>query len=310
MSSSAPPAGHRLAADSPRPRAFLERATELTPDPGRRARARAGCRAGQAPGRRVRSALDLLATAEAGPLDELQRARIDLLRAQIAFASSHGSEAPPLLLAAARRLEPLDVGLARETYLDAFSAAMFAGRLGERPRPAGGGAEPHGAAPRSRRRRESDLLLDGLAVLFTDGYVAAMPMSRRALRAFCSEGISGEEGLRWLLLASAIAADLWDDESWYVLSTRQVRIAREAGALGELSLALNSRAVRPPVRGRACGGRGAGRGDRGGERGDREQASLHTMPWDLRRGGATKAMPKRPSPPAWTRSWPAARGPG
>ena len=67
--------------------------------------------------------------AEAGPLDELQQARAELLRAQVTFAVNRGRDAPPLLLAAAKRLEPLDASLARETYLDAFSAALFAGRL-------------------------------------------------------------------------------------------------------------------------------------------------------------------------------------
>ena len=109
--------------------AFLERATALTPDPALRgmralAAAEAKCAAGA-----FDAALALLTTAEEAPLDALPRAQIDLLRAQIAFASSHGSTAAPLLLAAARRLEPLDDGLARETYLEAISAAMFAGRL-------------------------------------------------------------------------------------------------------------------------------------------------------------------------------------
>jgi DNA-binding CsgD family transcriptional regulator len=220
--------------------AFLERATELTPDPGRRAQRALDAAQAKLQAGAFDPALVLLARAEAGSLDDLQRARIDLLRAQIAFASSRGNEAPPLLLAAARRLEPLDVGLAHETYLDAFSAAMFAGRLASGP-----GllevAQAAREAPPSHRSRRGDMLLDGLAVLFTDGYPAATPISKRALRAFCSEDITVEEGLRWLWLASVIAADLWDDESWYVLSTRHVKIARNAGALSELSLALNSR---------------------------------------------------------------------
>ncbi|HET6367496.1 MAG TPA: hypothetical protein VFG27_09745, partial [Pseudomonadales bacterium] len=221
--------------------AFLERSAELTPDPARRGRraldaAQATFQAGA-----FDAALVLLATAEAGPLDDLPRARIDLLRAQIAFASSRGNEAPPLLLAAARRLEPLDAGLARETYLDAFSAAMFAGRLASGPGLLEVAQAARQAPPPSPRPRKGDMLLNGLAVLFTDGYPAAMPISKRALQAFCSEDIAVEEGLRWLWLASITAADLWDDESWYVLSNRHVKIAREAGALSELPLALNSR---------------------------------------------------------------------
>src|SRR5437879_6183575 len=110
--------------------AFLERSVELTLEPVRRAeRALAAARA-QAQAGAFDAALRLLATAEAGPLEELQRAQADLLRGQIAFAVNRGSDAPPLLLAAAKRLEPLDVGLTRETYLEALQAAMFVGRLG------------------------------------------------------------------------------------------------------------------------------------------------------------------------------------
>jgi hypothetical protein len=109
--------------------AFLERSAALTPSPGRRAeRALAAAHAKYQAGA-FDAALGLLAAAEAGPLDELQRARSDLLRGQIAFASSRGSDAPPLLLKAARRFEPLDLRLARETYLQALSAALFASSL-------------------------------------------------------------------------------------------------------------------------------------------------------------------------------------
>ena len=109
--------------------AFLEEAAGLTPDPARRAQralaaAQAKHQAG-APG----AALALLAMAQAGPLDELQRARVDLTHAQIALAARPGSDAPSLLLQAARQLEPLDIGLARETYLEAFMAALIVGRL-------------------------------------------------------------------------------------------------------------------------------------------------------------------------------------
>jgi DNA-binding CsgD family transcriptional regulator len=147
-----------------------------------------------------------------------------------------------LLLAAARRLEPLDAALARDTYLDAFSAAMFAGRLADGPGLPEVAKAARRAPPASHQPRKADMLLDGLAVRFTNGYAAATPISRRALQAFCSEDTSVEDDLRWLWLASITAADLWEDETWYVLSTRHVEIAREAGALSELPLALTSRA--------------------------------------------------------------------
>jgi hypothetical protein len=109
--------------------AFLEQSARLTLDPARRAqRALAAAQAKHQAGA-LDAALGLLAMAQAGPLDELQRARSDLLRAQIAFSSSHGRDAPPLMLSAAKQLEALDAGLARKTYLEAFTAALFVGRL-------------------------------------------------------------------------------------------------------------------------------------------------------------------------------------
>ena len=132
--------------------AFLERAAVLTADPARRAgRTLAAAQASLQAGA-FGKALDLLATAEAGPLDELQGARADLLRGQIAFASGLGSDAPPLLLKAARRLEPLDLDLARETYLDAWHAAVFAGHLAA-PAICLRSPAPPGPCPRRRIHR-------------------------------------------------------------------------------------------------------------------------------------------------------------
>ena len=219
--------------------AFLERATALTPDPARKAqRALAAAQAKHdagAPG----AALALLATAEGGTLDDVQRARVDVLRARIAFASSRGNDAPPLLLKAAKRLEPLDVTLARETYLEAFSAAIFAGRLAT-----GVGlrevAEAARHAPRSScPSRPADLLLDGLTLLITEGHAAGVPVLKRALTAFRGESVSTEEELRWLWHACRVAMKLWDDESWFVLSTRAVQLARDVGTLTVLPHALN-----------------------------------------------------------------------
>jgi DNA-binding CsgD family transcriptional regulator len=221
--------------------AFLERAAGLTPEPARRAeRALAAAQAKQQAGA-PDAALELLAMAEEGPLDELQRARVDLVRAQIAFAVNRGSDAPPLLLRAAKRLEPLDVALARETYLDAFGAAMFAGRLAT-----GSGLRSVATAARaapssSQPPRAPDLLLDGLARRFTDGYAAGAPMLKRALGAFCSKDLSKEEGLRWLWLACTTAADLWDDESWELVADRHLQLVRDAGALALLPIALSTR---------------------------------------------------------------------
>ena len=222
--------------------AFLERAAALTLDPARRAgralaAAQAKYRAGAFDG-----ALGLLGTAEAGPPDELRRARADLLRGLIAFSSSRGTDAPPLLLKAARQFEPLDSRLARETYLDALAAATFAGRLA-----LGGGvrevAEAARAAPSPPQpARPPDLLLDGLALLICEGYGAGAPVLRQAVSAFRGTDVSREEELRWLWLACHAAGLVWDHAGWDVLSDRQVTLARDAGALIALPIAFNTRA--------------------------------------------------------------------
>jgi DNA-binding CsgD family transcriptional regulator len=222
--------------------AFLDRAVALTPEPSRRAsRALAAAQAKHQAGA-FDAALTLVAIAESGPLNELQRAEVELLRAQIAFAVNRGRDAPPLLLKAAKRLEPLDTGIARVTYLEALSAAISAGRLGARDGVRETADAARRAPPSSEPPGAPDLLLDGLAVLHTDGYAAGTPMLKRALRAFRADELSSEDGIRWLWLACRTAMDLWDDESWFVLSARQIQLARDAGALTVLPLALNLRA--------------------------------------------------------------------
>ena len=222
--------------------AFLERAATLTPDPARRAERALDAAQAKLHAGAFEPAAALLAMAEAGPDDELRLARIDLLHAGIAFAMSRGNEAPPLLLAAARRLEKLDYELARETYLDAIAAGIFAGRLTRGPdlREIGDAAR---GAPFPERPRLPDQLLHSLAVRLTDGNAPSAPMMRQVLGALCDEEIPLEDALRWLWLGSVIAADLWDDEGWYVVATRHVTIARDAGALSELPRALDSLAV-------------------------------------------------------------------
>jgi len=220
--------------------AFHERAAELTPDPRRRAqRALAAAQSKHQAGA-ADAALRLLATAEAGPLDDLERARAQLLRAQIAFATTRGRDAPPLLLAAAKRLEPLDAMLARETYLEAFAAALSADRLAR-----GGDVREVAAAVLAAdlepSTRACDLLLDGLALRYAEGCAVASPALHRALRAFREEELSEDEELRWLWLACHIARDVGDDEAWDELTARQLALARHAGAFSLLPVALDNR---------------------------------------------------------------------
>jgi DNA-binding CsgD family transcriptional regulator/tetratricopeptide (TPR) repeat protein len=236
--------------------AFLERATELTSDPAQRgARALAAAEAKFA-ATSSEAAYGLLAIAEMSPLDALQRARAQRLRARIAFVESRGGMdgAAPVastalgLLDAARGLEGLDDGLARETYLDALGAAMYAGRLC----PYGGPivvAEPaRHAPPGPQPPRPHDLLLDGLAMRFTDGHAASLPTLRTAVTKVLEAAQHTDDDVMrsfWQGFPIALecaAGELWDDDMWHNVGTTAVRLARESGALAMLPLALATRA--------------------------------------------------------------------
>jgi DNA-binding CsgD family transcriptional regulator len=220
--------------------AFHERSVELTPDPRRRGQRALIAAKGKHQAGANDAALRLLALAQAGPLDELEQARAQLLHAQITFAITRGREAPTLLLQAARRLEPLDPRLARETYLEAFSAALSASRLvcgwdeGEV-------ADAVLAADWEPSNRACDLLLDGLATLSRHGSVAGVAALKVAIRAFLAEPLSDEGELRWLWLACNVARALGDDEAWDELTRRHLGLARRAGAFSLLPVALTDR---------------------------------------------------------------------
>jgi DNA-binding CsgD family transcriptional regulator len=175
--------------------------------------------------------------------DELQMAHVELLRGQIAFASSMGTAAPPLLLNAAKRFERLDPELARETYLDAWGAAFFAGRFASE----GSLVEVSRAvtsAPRpSGPLRPSDLLLESLTTLFTQGRVAAAPLLRRANATFANEASPAQENFRWGWLTTTPPNVLWDEDSWHAISARNLKEARDAGALARLPIDLADWAI-------------------------------------------------------------------
>ena len=222
--------------------AFLDHAAKLTPEPARRghrllAAAQAKLQSG-APD----EALAQVAAAEAGLHDELGLAHVGLLRARAAFVRRPGSEAPRLFLQAAKQLETVDVALARETYLEAISAAQFAGPLARGTGPRTAAAAAHTAPRPTGPARPTDLLLDGLTAWLTEGCAAGTPLVKRALVAFRSEDIPDEDALRWLTLASRIAGDgPWDHDTWEALVSRHVRLCREAGALSLLPIALTAR---------------------------------------------------------------------
>jgi DNA-binding CsgD family transcriptional regulator len=217
--------------------AFLERAATLSPDPARRAHRELGAANAKQLAGAPHAAAALLASAVKGPLDERDDALAHRLEGQIAIDLRRIGESGPILLEAARRLESIDPVLARDTYLEAIRAGRVAGRLGNdmlrRAAVAARSAPPPSGDPRA-----ADLLLEGLAVRFTEGYAASAPLHQRALRAFRDEDGRAEQDVRWPGFARAVALDLFDDDSCHALCTRSVQLARERGALGVLPLAL------------------------------------------------------------------------
>ena len=219
--------------------AFWQRAADLSVDPTRRAERTVAAAQAHLHAGAFDAALAMLAQAEAGPLDDLGRARVDLLHAGVAYAQNRDGDAPPLLLRAARRLETLDVRLSRDTYLDAWGAALFAGHLARN----GGLLEVSQAvagAPRATGApRPSDELLDGFALVFTEGRPVASPALQRAAKAFASGGASAEEVLRWGWLATAAAVYVWDFDTCLAAARRGVDLARSSGALEVLAVSVN-----------------------------------------------------------------------
>ena len=219
--------------------AFWERAVALTPDPGQRAsRALTAAEAKYAAGD-FEAAQALLVTAEVGPPGELDEARAQRMRAQVAFALRRGGDAPPLMLRAAQRLQSLDAELARQTYLETLLATIYAGRLAH-----GQDAKQVARAVRSATLPPSgsqplphaQLLIHGLAVRLADGYVAAAPALREALRRYRAQPLE----LGWLSVSyNIVAMDMWDDEAWFELAAGQLRLARANGTLSWLPFTLD-----------------------------------------------------------------------
>jgi DNA-binding CsgD family transcriptional regulator len=212
--------------------AFLQQASDLTPDPARRAsRALEAAQAKEAAGA-PGNALELLKVAGAGPLDDSQRARLQLLRARAVFQLSRGSEVLGMLLGAAEALAPLDPVLSRQTYLDALQAAVTSG---DGVQTAARAALEAPASPEPPT--PADLFLDGLAITYTQGYEAGMPTLRRAFEACRDDGRDGYSD-RWLWLANRVGAILFEDDLVATLAERQARLARSTGALADLPSAL------------------------------------------------------------------------
>jgi hypothetical protein len=216
--------------------AFWQRAVALTANPMRRAeRALAAAQASLEVGA-FDTALQLLATSGSGPLDDFHRAQVDLVRGRVAFASGLGSDAPPLLLKAARRLESFDMELARQTYLFAWGAALTAAHLGDTEVLLEISHAIRALPPAPGNSNPRDVLLVGLALLTTEGHGAAASTLQRAAKMLTD--IAPDDVLRWGWAATGASVAVWDDEEFYAIAARQVRVVRDAGAVAALPLHL------------------------------------------------------------------------
>ncbi|HXW35312.1 MAG TPA: hypothetical protein VEJ87_12095, partial [Acidimicrobiales bacterium] len=221
--------------------AFLERAVAMTPDSSERASRALDAATAKYAAADFDSVLALLAIAEVGPLGETGDAHVERMRAQVAFALRRGSDAPPLLLRAAQRLDGLDEELARQTYLEALVACIYAGRFANDEDIANIASAARSvlcdiSASGPDSATHLQLLFPGLALRMTDGYVRAAPLLKEALRRYRSR----PHELDWLCVSyDLVAMDLWDDEAWFELAEGQVRLARASGTFSWLPFALD-----------------------------------------------------------------------
>jgi DNA-binding NarL/FixJ family response regulator len=221
--------------------AFLQLSAILTLDPAAQARRSLQAATAKQLAGAPEEALALLSGAGGWRVDEFDRAMAVRLNGQIALDLRRGGDAVPLLCDAARRLEPLNPNLARDTYAEALRAASIAGRFG--PGMSDVATLARAAPTATGPARAIDLLIDGLAIRFTDGYAASAGALKDALAAVRAENGRPGRNVRWPWIARRVAPDLFADETWHALTTRNVEISRSAGALGVLPLALSARAM-------------------------------------------------------------------
>jgi DNA-binding CsgD family transcriptional regulator len=222
--------------------AFLQAAVGLTPDPVVRARRAVAAARDMLDAGAPDTALQLLTNADAAT--DLFGTHVELLRAEITFATRRGGDAPVHLLACAQRLAPIDAALSRQTYLKAMMTSIFAARLSD-----SGAADPAAVAavcaaapPQPGAPTASDLLLSGLVTRFTAGYGDAAPVLRQALRAFRAEAAKGTADPPWYGLAGRVALDLWEQADWAAIAQQQIDLLRRSGVLTLLPVALAHRA--------------------------------------------------------------------
>jgi DNA-binding CsgD family transcriptional regulator len=217
--------------------AFLERAAALTPEEDQRARrllgaAEARLVAGDAP--TARALLGQAALHLADPADVARARRLDGLSL---YAAGQPSEATTALLAAARMLRPLDPGLARDTLLDAFSAAQFSAQPGAAVAEVAAAVRAAPGLP-GAETTVAGLLLGGFAAMAERRYRVAAERLRRAIVPLTSPEPIPDETLPQFPAIATAATALYDDAARHQIEHRWVAELRERGALSALLATL------------------------------------------------------------------------
>ncbi|MEU7898253.1 AAA family ATPase [Nonomuraea sp. NPDC049152] len=208
--------------------AFLERSAALTLTPDLRVeRVLAAAQAKLAVGA-FDVAAELLTTAETGPLDQPQHARIDLLRGRLSFARHRGSGgALTHLLRAADRLAGSDPAWSRACYLDALEMGVLIGGTGAIADAA------RAAPPAPQPPSSADAVLDGLVRLSTEGHQAAAAVLRPIIATIDDDVWTRRPSLGFLL-----SVEMWDFEALIGIADRVVEAGRESGSFHSLPIGL------------------------------------------------------------------------
>lgn len=231
--------------------AFYERAMRLAEAPATRIRcAVAGATALELAGAQPR-ALRMLQEARWDADDPVDRARLDVVRGRLLFTLERSARPVELFLSAAEALAPTDPAAARETYLDALSAATLAAS-GEDGSDIRSTAERASAAPPPAPdgHRTIDRLLEVMREMAVAEPAESLPLLRRHLQEFTDVADDPGSRARWLWIASRLAAIGWDERRWGDFIDEGVATARAAGALTAVAATITTGVALELLRGR------------------------------------------------------------
>jgi DNA-binding CsgD family transcriptional regulator len=217
--------------------ALLERAAQLTEDPGRRAARRlAAAEAGLVAGNVIGA--DALAEQAAPDLAQpLTRARARRVRGLCLQAQGKTTEAVRILVDAALEMSAADPRRGRDTMLEAFSAAQFDGWFGPESSQV---AVAVRRLPRPTAAAAGDELLEGFAAIHEGRTAEGYALLRVGVRSIAIAYDAPDTTLPRLLAWSKAAGLLFDHSAWADLERHWIPALRDRGAVAVLIPALFS----------------------------------------------------------------------